>query len=331
MLTLRQIEVIRAVMLTGTIAGAARLLNVAAPGLSRLMKHTEDSLGAKLFSRRGGRFVPAPEARSIFAQINELHRNLENLHFAVGALERGEGAEFKFGATPSIAHVMAPLAVADLRRRYPDLLIDLDVLKIEDAIDFLLLGRGEVAAVSSRLEHPAITFEPLARGELYCIVAEEHPLASRTRIEAAEIAAHPLIGIEPRDPYGRIIANIFGRARLRYQVPIKARFGVTVCALVRQNLGVGVIDEFTLAEQNSFGLKVLAIEEDTTFQTYVAFRNDATLSSVAEFFVAALRLRMRKAHGAMATPRGRFGEGENRVPRRRLDGSGGLGGRFGVE
>ncbi|MGA8448011.1 MAG: LysR family transcriptional regulator, partial [Roseiarcus sp.] len=48
MLTLRQIEVIRAVMLTGTIAGAARLLNVAAPGLSRLMKHTEDSLGAKL-------------------------------------------------------------------------------------------------------------------------------------------------------------------------------------------------------------------------------------------------------------------------------------------
>src|SRR5579872_7324467 len=81
MLTLRQIEVIRAVMLTGTIAGAARLLNVAAPGLSRLMKHTEDSLRVKLFSRRGGRFVPAPEARPIFTQINELHRNLENLQF----------------------------------------------------------------------------------------------------------------------------------------------------------------------------------------------------------------------------------------------------------
>jgi DNA-binding transcriptional LysR family regulator len=304
MLTLRQIEVIRAVMLTGTIAGAARLLNVAAPGLSRLMKHTEDSLGAKLFSRRGGRFVPVAEARPIFAQINELHRNLDNLQFAIGALERGEGAEFKFGATPSIAHLMAPLAVADLRRCYPDLLIDLDVLKIEDAIDFLLLGRGEVAAVSSRLDHPAITSEPLAQGELYCVVAEEHPLASRTRIAAAEIAAHPLIGIEPRDPYGRIIANIFDHARLQYRVPIKARFGVTVCALVRQNLGVGVIDGFTLAEQNGFGLKVLPIEEDTTFRTYVAFRNDATLSSVAEFFIVALRTRMKKAHEAMAGHRG---------------------------
>jgi DNA-binding transcriptional LysR family regulator len=305
MLTLRQIEVIRAVMLTGTIAGASRLLNVAAPGLSRLMKHTEDSLGAKLFSRRGGRFVPAPEATPIFAQINELHRNLENLHFAIGALERGGGAEFKFGATPSIAQAMAPLAVADLRRRYPDLLIDFDILKLEDAIDFLLLGRGEVAAVSSRLEHPAITFEPLAQGALFCVVAENHPLASRNRIAAAEIAANPLIGIDPRDPYGRILTNIFARARLEYQAPIKARFGATVCALVRQNLGIGVIDGFTLAEQNSLGLRVIPIEEDTTFQTYVAFRNDTTLSSVAEFFIAALRVRMKRAHEAMAAHRGR--------------------------
>jgi DNA-binding transcriptional LysR family regulator len=140
----------------------------------------------------------------------------------------------------------------------------------------------------------------LAQGQLFCIAAEEHPLASRTRISAAEIAAHPLIGIDPRDPYGRILANIFARARLEYQVPIRARFGVTVCALVRQNLGIGVIDGFTLAEANSFGLKVIPIEEDTTFRTYVAFRNDATLSGVAEFFIAALRTQMKKAHAAMA-------------------------------
>jgi DNA-binding transcriptional LysR family regulator len=300
MLTLRQIEVIRAVLLTGTIAGAARLLNVAAPGLSRLMKHTEDSLGGKLFSRRDGRFVPAPEATSIFAQINELHRNLENLHFAIGALERGEGAEFKFGATPSIGHVMAPLAVADLRRRYPDLLIDLDIIKIEDAIDFLLLGRGEVVAMSSRLEHPAITFEPLAQGQLFCIVAEKHPLASRTRIAAAEIAAHPLIGIEPRDPYGQIVVRLFERAGVGYRVTIKARFGVTVCALVRQNLGIAVIDEFTLAERNGAGLRTIPIKETTTFQTYIAYRRDTALSGPSEFFISALRKQMERTHRAMA-------------------------------
>lgn len=48
MITLRQIEVIRAVMVTGTIVGAARLLSVSAPGISRLMKYTEDTLGFRL-------------------------------------------------------------------------------------------------------------------------------------------------------------------------------------------------------------------------------------------------------------------------------------------
>ncbi|WP_430513025.1 LysR family transcriptional regulator [Pannonibacter phragmitetus] len=42
-LTLRQVEVIRAVMMAGTITGAAKLLNVSAPGVSRLIKYTEDS------------------------------------------------------------------------------------------------------------------------------------------------------------------------------------------------------------------------------------------------------------------------------------------------
>jgi DNA-binding transcriptional LysR family regulator len=43
MLTLRQIEVIRAIMVAGTVGGAARLLNVSSPGISRVMKHAETS------------------------------------------------------------------------------------------------------------------------------------------------------------------------------------------------------------------------------------------------------------------------------------------------
>ena len=54
MLTLRQIEVVRAIMVTGTVGGAARLLDVSSPGIGRDTKHAEASVGVKLFSRRGG-------------------------------------------------------------------------------------------------------------------------------------------------------------------------------------------------------------------------------------------------------------------------------------
>ena len=70
MMTLRQVEVIRAVMVTGTIGGAAKLLNVSAPGISRLVKYTERSLGIRFFQRRNGRYFPTPEAENIFEQIN---------------------------------------------------------------------------------------------------------------------------------------------------------------------------------------------------------------------------------------------------------------------
>ena len=59
MMTLTQIEVIRAVMISGTITGAAKLLNVSAPGISRLVKYTERSLGVNFFQRQGGRYMAA--------------------------------------------------------------------------------------------------------------------------------------------------------------------------------------------------------------------------------------------------------------------------------
>ena len=66
MMTLRQVEVIRAVMVTGTIGGAAKLLNVSAPGISRLVKYTERSLGIKFFQRQGGRYFPTPGSTEYF-------------------------------------------------------------------------------------------------------------------------------------------------------------------------------------------------------------------------------------------------------------------------
>ncbi len=88
-LTLRQEEVIRAVMLAGTIQGAATLLNVSAPGISRLVKHAEEMLGIRLFERRAGLFVPAAEAHGIFEMVHQLHRQMEGLNAAVAALQKG--------------------------------------------------------------------------------------------------------------------------------------------------------------------------------------------------------------------------------------------------
>lgn len=299
MLTLRQIEVIRAILVTGTVGGAARLLNVSAPGISRVMKHAESIAGIRLFSREAGRYTPTREAASIFSQINDVYDKVEDLQFVITRMTRGQGAELKIGSVPSIGQVMVPAAIAEVRRAFPSLLIDVDILKIEEAIDYLLLGKGEVVAVSHRVDHPMLSFEPLAEGRLKCIVPIGHALLQdgRKAVSVADIVKYKLIGIDPTDPYGRIMANLFAARSLTYDVTIRARFGSTVCALVAAGLGIAVIDEFTLAGGNWPMLRVLDIAEPAVFQTYAATREDAALSSYATHFIATLRDQMRRLGG----------------------------------
>lgn len=293
-LTLRQIEVIRAVMISGSIAGAARLLNVAQPGVSRTIKHLDSVLGIKLFTRQGGRFTPTPEARDVFAQLQEVHKKLDDLQFSINQLGRGQDVELSVGSVPSIANIMVPRAAARLKKRFPDIKLNIEILKIEEAIDFLMLGRGELVCMSYRFDHPSIEFLPLARGSLICIVGSGDPQAKLQSITPEEISQRPLIGIDPNDPYGGIMTKIFEERSLDYEIAIRARFGTTVVQLVKQGMGMAVIDRFTIGDDldTDDRVAVIPIDADTSFETYVAVRKDLEFSGFAERFVSLLREEM---------------------------------------
>jgi len=303
MMTLRQVEVIRAVMVTGTIGGAAKLLNVSAPGISRLVKYTEKLLGIRFFQRQNGRYFPTPEAQSIFEQINGVYKKVDDLTEIISKIGRGALSELRIGSVPSISQIMVPRAIERVRRRYPDLGIDINILKIEEAIDYLLLGKGECVAMSYRLDHSGLDFMPLASGELFCIVPHGHVLSGRKQVSAAEMTRYPLIGIDPKDPYGRIMAEIFARHKLAYDITIKARFGTTVCALVKAGLGIAVIDQFTVAHGGYPGVDLLRIAEPTRFDTYIAVKRGASLSLHVEHFIECLRSEMRAIEPGRNNPR----------------------------
>jgi DNA-binding transcriptional LysR family regulator len=72
---------------------------------------------------------------------------------------------------------MLPRAIEQLRQIHPDLRLVINILKIEEAIDYILLGEGELVAMNYRLEHPALDFLPLAAGKPVCVVPVGHPLA----------------------------------------------------------------------------------------------------------------------------------------------------------
>lgn len=298
MLTLRQIEVIRAITVAGTVKGAAELLNVSAPGISRVMKHTESQLGVRLFSRTHGRYTPTEEARDIFAQVTEVFQSVENLQYSIRQLKAGSGRSVGFAAVPSIAHYILPAAIRQLRGRFPALRIKLNTLKIEEAIDYLLLRKGEMVALSYKLSHPGLTVQQLYRGRLLAILPDDHPLAAAAAVSLTDLLHEPLIGIDPDDPYGRILAEPFRQYGLKIDYSIEARTGQTIAALVGQKLGVALMDELSLAGPIRHpGIAVRPLSEPTAFSAFAAFRADQPRSIFADALVNLLRQEMNRASG----------------------------------
>lgn len=288
-LTLRQVEVIRAVMMAGTIQGAAKLLNVSAPGISRLVKHTEESLGIRLFERKAGLFVPSSEAAPIFEMVHQVHRQMENLNTAVASLRKGEDVRLSFASAPSIAQFIAARAIRSIRARFPDLFIDLNILKIEETSDYLLLERGEFVLMSSAIQNSALNSEPLVQGRLVVIVPEDHPLAAKPVISVHDLAQEEFVGVDPTDPYGEILARPFREAGIEPRYSMRGRFAQTVVSLVRHGLGVAIIDEFSVAEVYMPGLVRRPLAERAGITAWVVTKKDRQLSSFAEFAIGRFR------------------------------------------
>lgn len=294
-LTLRQIEVVRAVMITGTISGAAELLNVSAPGISRLVKHTEESLGIRLFERKAGLFIPSIEASKVFDQVGEVYKNVENLQAAVNNLQRGEDVGLSFASAPSIAQFIAARALQRVRSRYPDLFIDLNILKIEETVDYLLLERGEFVVMSTEVQNAAIENEKIAQGRLVVILPEGHALANKATVSIHDLTKEEMIGVDPNDPYGKLLAQPFTEAGLTPRHSMRGRFAQTVVSLVRHGMGVALIDEFSVAEVYMPGVVRKPFAEDIGISTFVAKKKGRVLSGFAEFTISQFRRELTKA------------------------------------
>lgn len=65
----RQLQPFRETMMTGTASGAAEVLGISQPAISRLLDQLETALSLTLFDRSSGRLVPTAEAHLFYEEV----------------------------------------------------------------------------------------------------------------------------------------------------------------------------------------------------------------------------------------------------------------------
>ena len=258
---LRQMEAFRAVMLTGSMNGAAKLLFVSQPAVSRLIAHTEQSLGLQLFERDKGKLTPTPEAQRLFQEVGPLFDEALRVdELARDLAERPEGA-LTLCSSPSLALNFVPPVIAQYMELYPNVRLKFHTTLLSDMAHELLGRKAELAVSVLPIDHPNLVVEPLATGEMVCILPQGHALAARRAVSLAELAECRLILYNRNIPFGQLVAAAFQRAGVSWNPAVEIVRAELACALVRVGAGVAIVDEFSVGQQGWPGVVTRPLRE----------------------------------------------------------------------
>ena len=254
---LKHIEVFNAVMLTGSVSGAARLLHVTQPAVTQTLQHAELQLGYVLFTRQRNRLVPTREAQTLYPEVLRLVSQLESVRRLAGALRAGKSAELRLLVVPSLAVRALPDALRQFRRVHPELAVSIRTLHSSEITQAIALREADVGIVYGAPQHLAVQQVPVAVGRLVCVsLLRSRGSDQRATVDLAEVMRDGLIRIDERDPIGAMLAEQFARAGLAPSGGITVQTHHIAMVLAEQGFGPAIVDSFTAAAATSDKLHV---------------------------------------------------------------------------
>jgi DNA-binding transcriptional LysR family regulator len=288
-MNLRQIEVFRAIMLTGGISDAARFLGVSQPNVSRLIRHTEDRLGIKLFERIKGRLYPTAEALTLYEEVEKAYLGIRLVHDMAQDLALSRTGRLRLVCSPSLGLTLVPNAITAFRAQRPGLRVGLEILPQAALIERVLTHQADLGLSMFPSDHPNLHVETLCRGRLVCVLPAGHALAVQTVVTPADIAGHPLISYDRDTLQGQLIDQAFASERVPRDSAIEVRFGHTACAMVQAGAGVALVDEFSVTGGIFPSLTVRPFQPEKWFDLSIVRDLLRPLSKAAEGFGTELR------------------------------------------
>ena len=289
MLNLRQLEVFTAVMRRNSISEAARELGVTQPAVSKILRHTEESLGFPLFERISGGIYPTPEARVLFAEAETICGGLVNLRQLANDLRETRVGHLQIAAVPALGLHLVPEVLAAFKADRPDVRLELAVRPSRDIAELARTQRIDLGVVHFTEENPLVQAEIIGAGRIVCVMPRDHPLANRSELTPSDLRGVPVITYGSENLYGPEVEQAFRAAGARLRPDIVTNSSTAACALADKGLGVAVVDEFS-ARSVAYGhLAARPLSPIPRISVGILFPRFRPLSRLSREFVQSLK------------------------------------------
>ncbi|EJB8573091.1 LysR family transcriptional regulator [Vibrio parahaemolyticus] len=292
-MNLRQLEVFYAIMQAGTVSGAARLLHVSQPNVTRVLAHTEQQLGFALFERVKGRLVPTQEAKALLPEAEKVYQQLGQFRSLTNKVKQGT-QHLRIGAPPVLAaHLLAP-TVALLSKEH-GISFELLTANRDELCSGLLKHELDVAIAFGEETPPALMGHVLLKENLALIAPKSAAIPAEKTVILEELISHdlPIIGLDSRDPLGLLLHQTLSARDKHYQHAITVRSYSAAAELVKHQAGFAIVDPWTAKQyRQDDAVSVHALEPNMSFSVSILFAEHTPQSIATKQFITALKQQM---------------------------------------
>lgn len=296
MLEVRRLRLLRGLATHGTIAATAQAYSLTPSAVSQQLATLERDVRTRLFIRDGRRLVLTQAAHVLVEHTERVLADLETAQASVAALSGSVQGVVRLGAFPTAASALAAPAIAECRRRYPDLRLLLEERETPDGLTALRAGQIDLLLVYEYTLLPAVATTGV---ELFPLLADPllvalPPGTVDGGAEPAELIALSSLAEESwiaphRDTALRsVLERAGGLAGFAPRIDYTSDDYTVILALVQAGVGVALVPQLAVGTVSA-DLRLCRVDEPQLSRTVsVAVRRGAARNPALKAVTTAL-------------------------------------------
>ena len=289
LLTLRHIEVFRAIMQTGSVTEAAALLNTSQPTVSRELARMEYVCGMRLFERGKGRLQATQEAGTLFGEVQRAYHGMERVRQAVEEIRLHRGVQVSVICQPGLAQSLLPHVCKAFLDNGSDAGIRITPQDQPLLGEWLAAQQFDLGVMESGVAVAGVEHSVIFEGQQVCVLPPGHALARRKVIKPADLAGQPFIRLADGDPQRISIDAAFAAAGVSYRPILQTHSSAAACAMVAQGLGVTVVNPLMAWLAQGQGLVIRRFAPAIPYAVLLALPRHRLPSAAVSAFADAVR------------------------------------------
>jgi len=298
-LKLRYIEVFLALMQSGSMQGAAKLLCTTQPSVSKALGALERQLGFRLFTRTGLGLKPTGDAYILLSEADRIREEMLSFQRVASDLREGLAGRLNIEISPALSISVVPKAVARFKHRWKDTRLHIGLASTDLIRNNIRKHLIDIGVVCFTPEENIQPIRILGSAPMVCIFPKSHVLAHKHTVSPQDLAHCPMVAYRASVPINRLVEQAFAETGIEQNIDVRVNQTSAICAIVNEGYGVSVVDHFSMPEKAYPNIAVRPFMPERIIHVGVVASEQRPASAQAEHFIAALRLSLSEHRGVI--------------------------------